>query len=199
MPRSIQPNPLPCPCPLLSPPRSPPAQAIDAFQNDPPTTVFLLSMRSGSVGINLTAASHVFLMEPALNPALEVRCTLCCAVLRCALLCCVMQPACCCVAPCNQLAALRLLEAAGFLLLRTMPMAGLLVFLRRPRSGTQGTEVMGFSAAHALYLFLCCLQDQAIGRSWRMGQKREVKVKRFYVKVRPPPPCRLPAPDSIHP
>jgi len=32
------------------------------FQGDPPTTVFLLSMRSGSVGINLTAASHVFLM-----------------------------------------------------------------------------------------------------------------------------------------
>ena len=47
-------------------------QAIDAFQNDPPTTVFLLSSRSGSVGINLTAASHVFLMEPALNKALEV-------------------------------------------------------------------------------------------------------------------------------
>ena len=28
-------------------------------------------MRSGVVGINLTAASHVFLMEPAFNPALE--------------------------------------------------------------------------------------------------------------------------------
>ena len=46
-------------------------QAIEAFQKDPPTTVFLLSMRSGAVGINLTAANHVFLMEPAFNPALE--------------------------------------------------------------------------------------------------------------------------------
>jgi SNF2 family DNA or RNA helicase len=32
------------------------ARAIEAFQNDPPTTVFLLSMRSGAVGINLTSA-----------------------------------------------------------------------------------------------------------------------------------------------
>jgi hypothetical protein len=71
------------------------AKAVAAFQNDPPTTVFLLSMRSGAVGINLTAASHVFLLEPALNPALE---------------------------------------------------------------------------------------EQAIGRAWRMGQQREVKVLRFYVK-----------------
>ncbi|EFN56965.1 hypothetical protein CHLNCDRAFT_21780, partial [Chlorella variabilis] len=72
------------------------AKAINAFQQDPPTTVFLLSMRSGSVGINLTAASHVFLMEPALNPALE---------------------------------------------------------------------------------------EQAIGRAWRMGQQRTVTVKKFYVKA----------------
>ena len=71
------------------------AKAIQAFQGDPPTTVFLLSMRSGAVGINLTAASHVFLLEPALNPALE---------------------------------------------------------------------------------------EQAIGRAWRMGQQREVKVLRFFVK-----------------
>eukprot|EP00891_Asterochloris_glomerata_P009588 jgi/Astpho2/9588/gw1.00146.184.1_t len=28
-------------------------------------------MRAGSVGINLTAASHVFLLEPCINPALE--------------------------------------------------------------------------------------------------------------------------------
>ena len=46
-------------------------QAIEAFQRDPPTMVFLLSMRSGAVGINLTAANHVFLMEPAFNTALE--------------------------------------------------------------------------------------------------------------------------------
>ena len=30
-------------------------------------------MRSGAVGINLTAANHVFLMEPAFNPALEAQ------------------------------------------------------------------------------------------------------------------------------
>lgn len=46
-------------------------QAIQAFQKDPPTTVFLLSIRAGAVGINLTAASHVFLLEPAVNSALE--------------------------------------------------------------------------------------------------------------------------------
>ena len=71
-------------------------QAIEAFQKDPPTTVFLLSMRSGSVGINLTSANHVFILEPALNPALE---------------------------------------------------------------------------------------EQAVGRAWRMGQQREVTVKKFYIKV----------------
>ena len=71
-------------------------QAIEAFQKDPPTTVFLLSMRSGSVGINLTSANYVFILEPALNPALE---------------------------------------------------------------------------------------EQAIGRAWRMGQQREVIIKKFYVKV----------------
>ena len=71
------------------------AKAIEDFQADPPTTVFLLSMRAGAVGINLTAASHVFLLEPALNPALE---------------------------------------------------------------------------------------EQAIGRAWRMGQKRPVIVKKLYVK-----------------
>jgi SNF2 family DNA or RNA helicase len=69
---------------------------LQAFQGDPPTTVFLLSIRSGAVGINLTAANHVFLLEPCINPALE---------------------------------------------------------------------------------------EQAIGRAWRMGQTRKVVVKRFYVKV----------------
>ena len=47
------------------------AKALEAFQNAPPTTIFLLSLRSGAVGLNLTAASHVILLEPCLNPALE--------------------------------------------------------------------------------------------------------------------------------
>ncbi len=72
------------------------AQAIEAFQKDPPTTVFLLSMRSGAVGINLTSANYVFVLEPALNPGLE---------------------------------------------------------------------------------------EQAVGRAWRMGQQRPVTVKKLYVKV----------------
>ena len=46
-------------------------KSIQAFQKDPPTTVFILSVRSGAVGINLTAASHVFMIEPCMNPALE--------------------------------------------------------------------------------------------------------------------------------
>lgn len=41
---------------------------VDNFQR---RTVFLLSMRAGAVGINLTAANYIFLMEPCLNPALE--------------------------------------------------------------------------------------------------------------------------------
>ena len=47
------------------------AKALRDFQQDPPTTIFLLSIRSGAVGINLTQANRVFLMEPAMNPALE--------------------------------------------------------------------------------------------------------------------------------
>ncbi|GLC42798.1 hypothetical protein PLESTM_001380900 [Pleodorina starrii] len=70
-------------------------EAIDSFQRDPTTTVFLLSVRSGAVGINLTAANHVFLLEPCMNPAME---------------------------------------------------------------------------------------EQAIGRAWRMGQQRPVVIKRFFVK-----------------
>jgi SWI/SNF-related matrix-associated actin-dependent regulator of chromatin subfamily A3 len=49
------------------------AKALSDFQNDPPTTVFLLSMRAGAVGINLTQANRVFIMEPCFNPALEAQ------------------------------------------------------------------------------------------------------------------------------
>lgn len=37
---------------------------IDAFTNDPAVTVFLMSLKAGGVALNLTAASHVMLMDP---------------------------------------------------------------------------------------------------------------------------------------
>ncbi len=41
---------------------------IDKFQNDPSIKVFLLSLRAGNSGINLTAADYVFLADPWWNP-----------------------------------------------------------------------------------------------------------------------------------
>jgi len=46
-------------------------EAIEAFMTDPPTTVFLLGAKAGGVGITLTAATHIYIMEPLMNPALE--------------------------------------------------------------------------------------------------------------------------------
>ena len=43
------------------------------FKEDPNINVFLLSHRTGSVGINLPEAHHVILMDPAMNPAVEVQ------------------------------------------------------------------------------------------------------------------------------
>mmetsp|Transcript_801 Transcript_801/g.1047 ORF Transcript_801/g.1047 Transcript_801/m.1047 type:complete len:256 (+) Transcript_801:1927-2694(+) len=37
-------------------------KALYDFRDDPPTTIFLLSMRSGAVGLNLTQANHVIIM-----------------------------------------------------------------------------------------------------------------------------------------
>uniref|UniRef100_A0A3Q3WKV6 Uncharacterized protein n=1 Tax=Mola mola TaxID=94237 RepID=A0A3Q3WKV6_MOLML len=51
-------------------------RVIEEFQSsaaDSPT-VMLLSLKAGGVGLNLTAASHVFLMDPAWNPATEEQC-----------------------------------------------------------------------------------------------------------------------------
>jgi len=45
--------------------------AIVSFQTDPETVVMLVSIKAGGVGLNLTAASHVFVFEPAWNPAIE--------------------------------------------------------------------------------------------------------------------------------
>lgn len=46
-------------------------RAIEAFQHDPPTTVFLLNTNVAAVGITLTSANHVWLLEPSDTPFTE--------------------------------------------------------------------------------------------------------------------------------
>merc|ERR1712156_464766 len=46
---------------------------LNAFKNDPNMTVILLSLRAGGEGLNLQQASHVFIMEPWWNPAVELQ------------------------------------------------------------------------------------------------------------------------------
>ncbi|XP_062324767.1 helicase-like transcription factor [Osmerus eperlanus] len=52
------------------------AQVIQEFQSSAPDSplVMLLSLKAGGVGLNLTAASQVFMMDPAWNPAAEDQC-----------------------------------------------------------------------------------------------------------------------------
>ena len=44
---------------------------VEDFQNDPEVRVMLLSLKAGGTGLNLTAADHVFLLDPWWNPAAE--------------------------------------------------------------------------------------------------------------------------------
>ncbi|XP_059450691.1 ATP-dependent helicase rhp16-like isoform X1 [Corylus avellana] len=45
--------------------------AIKRFNEDPDCKIFLMSLKAGGVALNLTVASHVFLMDPWWNPAVE--------------------------------------------------------------------------------------------------------------------------------
>ena len=47
--------------------------AVVQFRNDPETRVFLLNANSQSAGLTLVSATHVFLVEPVLNPAVELQ------------------------------------------------------------------------------------------------------------------------------
>ena len=47
------------------------ASSVEEFKNNPNIKVLLVSMNCGAVGIDLTAASRVYLMEPQWNPMLE--------------------------------------------------------------------------------------------------------------------------------
>ncbi|XP_020093229.1 DNA repair protein RAD16 isoform X1 [Ananas comosus] len=46
-------------------------KAIRAFTDDSDCKIFLMSLKAGGVALNLTVASHVFLMDPWWNPAVE--------------------------------------------------------------------------------------------------------------------------------
>jgi len=46
-------------------------KAIQAFQADDETRVFLISLKAGGVGLNLTAADYVYIVDPWWNPAVE--------------------------------------------------------------------------------------------------------------------------------
>ncbi len=43
------------------------------FQEDPACPVFLISLKAGGLGLNLTAAEYVFLLDPWWNPAVEAQ------------------------------------------------------------------------------------------------------------------------------
>ena len=45
--------------------------AINKFQNDPECRVFLISLKAGGIGLNLTAADYVYIVDPWWNPAVE--------------------------------------------------------------------------------------------------------------------------------
>ncbi len=48
-------------------------EVVDQFQNDPDRNIFLISLKAGGVGLNLTAADYVFLLDPWWNPAVEAQ------------------------------------------------------------------------------------------------------------------------------
>jgi non-specific serine/threonine protein kinase len=50
-------------------------ERVDQFQNDPDIPFFLISLKAGGVGLNLTAADYVIHIDPWWNPAVEMQAT----------------------------------------------------------------------------------------------------------------------------
>jgi superfamily II DNA or RNA helicase len=48
-------------------------EKVRRFQNDPDCKLFLISLKAGGLGLNLTAAEYVFLLDPWWNPAVEAQ------------------------------------------------------------------------------------------------------------------------------
>lgn len=48
-------------------------ERVERFQNTPEVPLFLLSLKAGGVGLNLTSADYVFILDPWWNPAAEAQ------------------------------------------------------------------------------------------------------------------------------
>jgi SNF2 family DNA or RNA helicase len=48
-------------------------QHVQRFQTDPACPLFLISLKAGGLGLNLTAAEYVFILDPWWNPAVEAQ------------------------------------------------------------------------------------------------------------------------------
>ncbi len=49
------------------------ATPVSRFQNNPESKLFLISLKAGGLGLNLTAAEYVYLLDPWWNPAVEAQ------------------------------------------------------------------------------------------------------------------------------
>ena len=49
------------------------ADRVERFQTDPDCGIFLISLKAGGLGLNLTAAEYVYLLDPWWNPAVEAQ------------------------------------------------------------------------------------------------------------------------------
>ena len=49
------------------------AAVVNRFQNDPDCSLFLISLKVGGLGLNLTAADYVYILDPWWNPAAEAQ------------------------------------------------------------------------------------------------------------------------------
>jgi SNF2 family DNA or RNA helicase len=48
-------------------------EQVERFQSDKTIKIFLISLKAGGLGLNLTAAEYVFLLDPWWNPAIEAQ------------------------------------------------------------------------------------------------------------------------------
>jgi len=46
---------------------------VERFQTDPACPAFLISLKAGGLGLRLTAAEYLFLLDPWWNPAVEAQ------------------------------------------------------------------------------------------------------------------------------